>query len=374
MSRLHHTSSEFKMGNRLVSVIVPTFNRAYCLGRAVDSALSQTYRHVEVIIVDDGSTDETKEMIAARYGNEPRVRYIYQSNAGVSAARNTGLRAAQGDFIALLDSDDFWKDWKTELQVRCLEAVPEIGMIWTDMEAVDPKGEIRNPKYLKAFYSAYQDVSPEQLFSNSHSTGEIWADAPDECAGVCLQTGDIFSYMILGNLVHTSTVMLTRARFESVKSFREDLRVSGEDYDFHLRTCREGPVGFLDIASIRYQVGVADQLTGAGMGRWVSQNFLTTILSAIDRDRARIQLSQERLDTLVSESYGWVGEELLNAGEPGASQALWRSLKLCYRPRTAVLLLATQAPSAWVPALKSFYRTVRRIKPNAGAKRLQRSA
>jgi GT2 family glycosyltransferase len=361
------------MGNQLVSVIVPTFNRAYCLGRAVDSALSQTHRDVEVLVVDDGSTDGTKALVADRYANDPRVRYLGQPNSGVSAARNTGLRAAQGDFIALLDSDDFWKPWKTELQVRCLASNPEIGMIWTDMEAVNPEGEVTDPKFLKTFYSAYRDIASAELFSKSHRIHGIWPDAPAEFTGLSMQTGDIYSYMILGNLVHTSTVMLTRKRFECVKSFREDLRVSGEDYDFHLRTCREGAVGFLDVASIRYQVGCADQLTGYGMGRWVSQNFLTTVLSAIERDRTRIQLSQERLDELISESYRWVGEELLNAGEPGASQALWRSLKLRCRPRTAALFLATQAPSAWLPGLRTVYRGIRRLAPHAASKQIPTS-
>jgi len=78
----------------LVSVIVPTFNRAYCVGRAIDSVCAQTHAHWELLLVDDGSTDNTAELIAARYGHDPRIRYIYQQNAGVSAARNAGIRAS----------------------------------------------------------------------------------------------------------------------------------------------------------------------------------------------------------------------------------------------------------------------------------------
>lgn len=361
------------MGQALVSVIVPTFNRAYCLGRAVDSALSQTHRNLEVIIVDDGSTDGTKEFVRERYGRDRRVRYIHQNNGGVSKARNVGLRAAQGEFVALLDSDDFWKEWKTELQLRSLQAVPEIGMVWTDMEAINPKGEVVHPKYLKSFYSAYREVSQDQLFSNSHLVARIWPEAPGECAMLRLQTGDIFSEMILGNLVHTSTVMLTRQRFELVKSFREDLRVSGEDYDFHLRTCREGPVGFLDIASIQYQIGATDQLTRPGMGRWVSQNFLNTILPVIQQDRARLRWSQKRLDELVSAAYEWLGEELLNAGEHGASHAFWRALQLRFRTRTALLFLAAQAPTTWLPKLRSISRAMRHASDGTDGKRTQQT-
>src|SRR6185436_10196720 len=110
----------------LVSVVVPTYNRAYCLARTIDSALGQTHPSVEVIVVDDGSVDETAEMVAARYGSDARVRLIRQANAGVSAARNTGLRVARGDYVALLDSDDVWEPWKLELQVACMRARPEV--------------------------------------------------------------------------------------------------------------------------------------------------------------------------------------------------------------------------------------------------------
>src|SRR5438105_3695305 len=103
------------MSQELVSVVVPTFNRAYCLSQAVDSALSQTHRDVEVIVVDDASRDATPELMRERYGNEPRVRYYrLPSNGGVARARNTALEKATGDFIAFLDSDDVWKPWKLE--------------------------------------------------------------------------------------------------------------------------------------------------------------------------------------------------------------------------------------------------------------------
>ena len=115
---------------RLVSVVVPTYDYGCFVAEAVASALAQTYPHREVIVVDDGSTDDTREVLAP-YSD--RIRYIFQSNQGLSAARNTGIRAAQGEFIALLDSDDVWHPRKLEVQMHFLHDLPEVGLLGTDL-------------------------------------------------------------------------------------------------------------------------------------------------------------------------------------------------------------------------------------------------
>ena len=98
-----------------VSVVIPTYNRARYVGRAIDSALAQTHRAYEIIVVDDGSSDDTESVLKDRY--EERIRYIRQDNAGPSAARNVGIRAAKSEFIAFLDSDDVWLPRKLEVQM-----------------------------------------------------------------------------------------------------------------------------------------------------------------------------------------------------------------------------------------------------------------
>ena len=105
----------------LVSVIMPTFNRSWSLKKAIDSVLSQEYASLETIVVDDGSTDDTPALLSS-YGT--RIRVIRQANQGVSAARNAGIRAAQGELITLLDSDDAWLPGKVQAQVDFLTPIP----------------------------------------------------------------------------------------------------------------------------------------------------------------------------------------------------------------------------------------------------------
>src|SRR5262245_48080665 len=114
------------MSDGLVTAVIPTYNYGRFVTAAVDSALAQTYPHVEIIVADDGSRDDTRARLAA-YGD--KVRYLYQDNQGVSAARNTAIRAARGDYYAFLDSDDRWHPRKLEVQMRYLARHPEVGLL-----------------------------------------------------------------------------------------------------------------------------------------------------------------------------------------------------------------------------------------------------
>ena len=102
----------------LISVVLPTYNRARCLSRSINSVLNQTFSNLELIIVDDGSTDNTRELVESF--SDPRIRYIYQENAGACAARNHGINEAFGTYIAFQDSDDEWRKDKLEIQLNAL--------------------------------------------------------------------------------------------------------------------------------------------------------------------------------------------------------------------------------------------------------------
>ena len=114
-----------------VSIIIPTYNRGHVLGRAIQSVLAQTYQDFDLIIIDDGSTDETEKLVKSF--NSEMIRYIrHNENKGPAAARNTGIQLASGDYIAFLDSDDEWMPEKLEKQMRIFEKAPlEVGIVHT---------------------------------------------------------------------------------------------------------------------------------------------------------------------------------------------------------------------------------------------------
>ncbi len=345
----------------LVSVIIPSYNRAYCIATTVDSVLAQSHGNLEILIVDDGSKDATRELIAERYGREPRVRYLHQANAGVSAARNHGLRLATGDYLALLDSDDIWLPWKLEAQLRCLAALPSAGMIWTDMDAIGPDGEVVHRRYLTKMYSSYQRFTRDQLFRESRPLSAIDAGLAAALGDPRVYLGDIFSPMITGNLVHTSTVLQRRARFEQVREFDVELRHSGEDYDFHLRTCREGDVAYLDAPSILYQRGREDQLTSSKYKIHMAENFLKTVHKALARDRGRVTLPPAVLDEVLAEAHAWIGEVRFDLGDSDqARHHLGTSLKFRpWQPRVAALLGAAILPRQVTDPLRASYRALK---------------
>jgi glycosyltransferase involved in cell wall biosynthesis len=359
----------------LVSVVVPTYNRGYCLARTVDSALAQTYPAVEVIIVDDGSQDDTAQVIAARYRGDARVRLIRQANAGVAAARNIGMRAGRGEYLALLDSDDVWEPWKLELQVACMRARPEVGMTWTEMVAVDPAGQVIDARYLRRMYSAYRWFpTSSSLFNDSLDLATVVPALAGVVSDRRFSVGDLSSAIVMGNLVHTSTVVLTRQRAQSVGGFPEQYRHGGEDYPFHLRTCRLGPVGYLDVASIRYQRGFPDRLTRSENQLHMARAFLNAIRPIIQTERDTLTLPPRMIRAVLAEAHGWIGQAALDAGQMlPALEHLARSI--FYRPLQPRLLrrlsLAPLPPNL-INRVRSLYRAAKRkVK---GAARIQAPA
>ena len=333
-----------------VSVVIPTYNRARKCLAAVESVLAQSHQDVEVLVIDDGSTDGTRELIS---GIDRRVRYLSQQNAGVTVARNTGLRAASGDFVAFLDSDDTWMPWKLEAQLAVMRGFPDVGMTWTDMSAVDEDGNLLHRTYIRRMYKAYDTVDTRDVLPVRVPLSEVWSECPAELAAAMIYVGDLFDAMFLGNMVHTSTALLTRERQRETGHFDETLTKTGEDYDFHLRTCAVGPVAMLDIPSIHYQIGASDQLTSPALARWMAINNLKTIEKVWYSDRRPVETSRRRVRKRFSDAHLWIAREAFWAKPREARVHLCNSIRWWPLQATAwCYSLLTLLPTSWSRQLR----------------------
>lgn len=151
------------MSNDLVSVIIATYNMGQFLSDAIDSVLAQTYPNVELIVIDDGSTDKTREIMNG-YNHHKNLQYIRQENAGQTRAKNAGIDKAQGKYIGFCDADDLWRKDKLENQLPCFEINNKIGLVHTDIELINTKGEIIDPCPKRKRYGG---TVTENLFINN---------------------------------------------------------------------------------------------------------------------------------------------------------------------------------------------------------------
>ena len=355
----------------LVTVVIPTYNRSAIVRRAIESALNQTYANLECVVVDDGSSDDTRSVVES-YG--PRVRYFYQENAGVTAARNHAMRRAQGEFLAFLDSDDLWKPWRIESQVAALRRHPEAGLAWTDMTAVQRSGEPICERYLRTMYAAHEKVSIEATMPQVGVLRTVCPEAPEEYASTPVRLGDLFSEILLGNLLHTSTVLVRRRWVERVGGFDPTFVRAGEDYEFYVRLCSLGPAIFIDAPSTLYCVGAPDQLTRPSMLLEIARNNLRTIQRWVPHANSHLTLAHQMIQTRFADSFAWLGEAELDAGNRlAAARALVASIRR--RPgldRRALLLTKCFMPNGMATILRELRSRARfRLNRRARAARYQ---
>lgn len=230
-----------------IDVILPTFNRAELLDRAIDSVLAQTYQNFILYIINDGSTDHTSEQLL-KYRSHPKVKIYDIENEGVSHARNFGVEASSSDWISFLDSDDEWLPHKLASQVKYLGANPHHNFVHT--EEIWIRNGIRvNPKLKHA-------KSSENLFNRSLE--------------FCL--------------ISPSTVMMKRSLFIKYGPFEEKYEVC-EDYDLWIKILAKEEVGFLPEFLVRKYGGHADQLSTKhiAMDYWRIQSLVNLLQSQLDK-------------------------------------------------------------------------------------------
>jgi glycosyltransferase involved in cell wall biosynthesis len=291
----------------LVSVVIPTYNCAQYVRQAVESVLSQTYERCEIIVVDDGSSDDTKDRLAPV---RARIHYIYQANRGLPAARNVGIRRARGEVVAFLDADDWWLPTKLQVQLPHFTSSLETALVHCDVTHFDMQTcrflELRRPR--------------------------------DEFAGRC------YGRMFFSNRVTPSTVLVRREPLLAEGGFDETLVEGCEDYDLWLRLARLHPFAYVPERLVVYR------LHGGNMSRneiRMARATLTVLRKAMAADPSFARFVgpravRERLSELTYQ----LGELLLDAGDREESRRrLFEAVRLGPTvPRPLLLLLASYLP------------------------------
>lgn len=192
----------------LISVIIPTFNRAVLVQQAVESVLAQEGSHrFEIIVIDDGSTVQTAHALARFDGS---IRYVRQDNAGLNPARNHGLRLAQGEFIALLDDDDVWLPFKTNVLLSAIARFPEAGFVHSNFFIWKPDSDSRRADGLRSWFP--RRFAWEEMYSRSAALGaDLASPHLANGDGLTAYAGDLYYWSLFAPMVLPSTAIIRRS-------------------------------------------------------------------------------------------------------------------------------------------------------------------
>lgn len=290
----------------LVSVIVPAYNARAFIHRALESALGQTYPHLEVIVVDDGSTDGTAEVVRRTFGHDARLYVVTQANAGPSAARNHGARLARGIYLHFLDADDWWTSDKIERSLALFQS-PEIAVVYGHGIAVD-----------------------------ADTLREIPQDFPP------LPSGDVFCDWLVGvsaggNYGVTPSFMIRHEAFEACGGFDESMWVA-EDFDLWLRLAHDYHFAALDsplVYYLRRSGGLHTQRVRMAQGRlrvYQKAGALPRRPACMDDNTYARELARRSLT---------LGLRLWEAGQRAEARAMFRQSVKYHREKARISRLYT---------------------------------
>jgi glycosyltransferase involved in cell wall biosynthesis len=299
----------------IITVVIPVYNGEAYLAEAVESVLAQTWPALEVIAVDDGSTDRSAEIIAG-WGSQ--LVAIHQENRGVAAARNAGIQRAGGQFVAFLDQDDWWLPEKIEKQLAVFHADDRIGLVHTGVDHYDQ--------------------------SSGRMTGPLAPDARPE-----LMVGDCLDRLLLGNPVYNSSVAVRASVLREVGLCDTEIRGNTvQDYDLWLRIARRAAFGFVPEPLVVFRVH-------EGQGTWDRRPMLSEEARLLERViAAEGAAARGDLRRRMADLYRRLGTAHLDAGDRGlARRSFARSLRWHATAGAAVRWAACLLPAAAIRRLQA---------------------
>ncbi|MCK5091435.1 MAG: glycosyltransferase family 2 protein, partial [Gammaproteobacteria bacterium] len=221
-----------------VSIIIPTYNRAAFLKNALNSVYRQTYQDFEVIVIDDGSTDNTEEVAKSFKG----IIYIKQENSGLNASRNRAIKLAKGEFIALLDDDDWWMDFKLKLQVNILKKIPNTSFVYSDFIINKPSGTNIN----SGLSTWYEEENWKDIFDQNIelSSSDISITPGKKVRNIYI--GDLYHPSLFDPYVLPATALIRRSSIPPGLTFTENDSTCG-DWEYFARLSHHMPAAYIDM-------------------------------------------------------------------------------------------------------------------------------
>lgn len=319
-----------------VTIIIPTYNRAHLLGRAIKSVLPQTTAGDEILVIDDGSDDDTPA-VAARYGEH--IRFIRAGHEGAGPARNLGIREARNPLVAFLDSDDEWMPEKLELQRRLMDAQPDIDYCFSDFRAVDSDGE-SHPRYLKRWHC---DARPWDDILGPGVAYSGLAPLPPTAPSFAVHIGDIYAEQMARPYIATFTLIYRHNADTQNVRFPTDL-TTYEDWEFFGRLTRHRTGAYLDCETAIQHGDAEQRLTAANrLTECSAQMSLVQRIWGADEEFLAKPSNAARLEALMqdleTEHRLLVAKDLLRTGRIREARAAFRSIE-GYPTLYRLLLLA----------------------------------
>jgi glycosyltransferase involved in cell wall biosynthesis len=244
----------------LVSVIIPAYNAEKTIARTLESVLSQTYKHMEVLVINDGSTDRTAEIVESFPRNDRRIKILHQPNLGANAARNRGISCSKGEYIAFVDADDVWHEEKIQAQVECFQrSSPSVGLIYSWSIVID---EEDNP--LSGIAHEYQgNVLAELIYSNFVGNG--------------------------------SCPLIRRSCFQNIGDFEANLG-AGQDWDMYLRVAKRYEFQVVP----KFHIGYRRTMNSISADYKNQERFMAKVVNSFEKEHPNIpkllfRLSRSRM-------------------------------------------------------------------------------
>ncbi len=319
-------------GHPLVSVVIPAYNAERTIVSAVDSVLAQRYPRLEVLVIDDGSTDGTA---AALEGFGDRIRVVRQPNGGLPAARNRSHQEAQGEFIAWLDADDLMNPDRIALQVEFLQQHPSVVLVSSEFSAFFEDGRVVE-RFADTYYSRIPDaggveaVYPQQatLVPRAAWCADAWTDV--QC-----RIGDVRRDIEWGNVVHPPTIMFRRELLEHAGGL--DARGGpAADWEFFVRASGVGPFGLITVPLIRYRMHPG-QMSGPANSRASILGQLYVYKKTHGNARGLQGVIRRNWSAAHAELYAGLARHELERNRWAAASYL--GLALAHRPPLKVVLV-----------------------------------